>query len=205
MCLVTQSRLTFSHQTSLSMGFPRQGARCHFLLQGISPTQGLKPPLLHLLHWQVVSSPLRHLGIPRVHLWRSCYRLNCVPCPQMICCSPNPSYHKMSPYLGLGSLQVSLVRMRSSWSGAGALSPVTVILIRGRPCGDGALEWWNSSLHTLLGERPGADSPLKTSGGTKTSTHTLLSDTWPPELGDNPFLFFKPPTVWRSVTVALEN
>ena len=34
----------------------------HFLLQGIFPTQGLNPRLLHLLHWQVDSLPLHHLG-----------------------------------------------------------------------------------------------------------------------------------------------
>ena len=28
------------------------GVGCHFLLQGIFPTQGLNPGLLHLLHWQ---------------------------------------------------------------------------------------------------------------------------------------------------------
>ena len=33
---------------------------CHFLFQGIFPTQGLHP---HLLHWQVDSFPLHHLGI----------------------------------------------------------------------------------------------------------------------------------------------
>ena len=32
---------------------------CHFLLQGIFPTQGWNP---HLLHWQANSSPLCHLG-----------------------------------------------------------------------------------------------------------------------------------------------
>ena len=31
---------------------------CHFLLQGIFPTQGLNPCLLHLLYWQVGSLPL---------------------------------------------------------------------------------------------------------------------------------------------------
>ena len=30
----------------------------HFLLQGISSTQGLNPSLLHLLHWQADSLPL---------------------------------------------------------------------------------------------------------------------------------------------------
>ena len=34
---------------------------CHFLLQGIFPTQGSNPCLLH---WQVASIPLRHLGSP---------------------------------------------------------------------------------------------------------------------------------------------
>ena len=36
----------------------------HFLLQGIFPTQRQNPCLLHLLHWQVDSSPLCHLGSP---------------------------------------------------------------------------------------------------------------------------------------------
>ena len=38
------------------------GVGCHFLLQGIFLTQGSNPPLLHLLHWQAGSLPLRHLG-----------------------------------------------------------------------------------------------------------------------------------------------
>ena len=41
------------------------GAGCHFLLQGICPTQGLNPSLLCLLHWQADSWPLNHLGSPR--------------------------------------------------------------------------------------------------------------------------------------------
>ena len=36
----------------------------HALLQGIFPTQGLNPCLLHLLHWQVGSLPLTPLGKP---------------------------------------------------------------------------------------------------------------------------------------------
>ena len=52
----------------LSMGFPRQesGVGCHFLLQGIFPTQGSNLPLLCLLHWQAGSLPLRHLGSPHI-------------------------------------------------------------------------------------------------------------------------------------------
>ena len=35
---------------------------CHFLLQGILPTQGLN---LCLLHWQAGSLPLSHQGCPK--------------------------------------------------------------------------------------------------------------------------------------------
>ena len=40
------------------------GVGCHSLLQGIFPTQGLNQGLLHLLHLQVDSLPLSHLGSP---------------------------------------------------------------------------------------------------------------------------------------------
>ena len=51
------------------------GVGCHFLLQGISPIQGLNPHLLHLLHWQVNSLPLLHLGSPQGYWghWKSTY------------------------------------------------------------------------------------------------------------------------------------
>ena len=39
---------------------------CHFLLQGIFPTQGSNVCLLCPLHWQVDSLPLSHLGSPKV-------------------------------------------------------------------------------------------------------------------------------------------
>ena len=42
------------------------GGGCHALLQGIFPTQGLNPHLLHLLHWYVGSLPLTP---PRKHLY----------------------------------------------------------------------------------------------------------------------------------------
>ena len=38
-----------------------------FLLQGIFPTQGSNPHLLHLLHWQADSLPLHHLGSPSIY------------------------------------------------------------------------------------------------------------------------------------------
>ena len=40
------------------------GVGCHFLFQGIFPTQGSNPGLLYLLHWQVSSLPLVPLGEP---------------------------------------------------------------------------------------------------------------------------------------------
>ena len=46
----------------------KPGAACHALLQGISPTRGLNPCLLHLLHWQVASLPLAPSGKPIAHL-----------------------------------------------------------------------------------------------------------------------------------------
>ena len=54
------------HQAPLSMEFfsENTGTGCHFPFQGIFPTQGLNPCLLCLLHWQVDSLPLCHLGSP---------------------------------------------------------------------------------------------------------------------------------------------
>ena len=40
------------------------GVGCHFLLQGIFPTQGLNPCLLGLLHWQAYSLSLAPSGKP---------------------------------------------------------------------------------------------------------------------------------------------
>ena len=40
------------------------GVGCHFLSQVIFQTQGWNPHFLHLLHWQVYSLGLCHLGIP---------------------------------------------------------------------------------------------------------------------------------------------
>ena len=50
---------TAAQQAPLSRGFSSKnaGAGCHCLLQGIFPTQGSKPYLLRLLHWQAGSLP----------------------------------------------------------------------------------------------------------------------------------------------------
>ena len=51
---------TIACQASLSMGFFRKntGVGCHFFLQGIFPTQGLKSSLLCLLHCREILYPL---------------------------------------------------------------------------------------------------------------------------------------------------
>ena len=48
-CLTLETSWTVAHQAPLSMGSPGKntGVSCHFLLQGIFPTQGLNPGLLH--------------------------------------------------------------------------------------------------------------------------------------------------------------
>ena len=56
-----------AHQAPLSIGFPRQEKEsgCHFLLQGILPTQGWNLHPQHLLQWQADSFPLSHQGSPQ--------------------------------------------------------------------------------------------------------------------------------------------
>ena len=58
---------TVAPQAPLSMGFPRQDTEvgCHAHLQGVFPTQGSTPHLLHLLNRQAGSLALSHLGSPR--------------------------------------------------------------------------------------------------------------------------------------------
>ena len=57
------------HIQLCSWTFPDKntGVGCHFLLQGIFPTQKLDPSLLCLLYWQVDSLPLCHLGNPIIY------------------------------------------------------------------------------------------------------------------------------------------
>ena len=56
------------HQAPLSMGFSRQEywSGCHFLLQGIFPTQGSNPGLPHC---RQILYQLSHQGSPQVHLY----------------------------------------------------------------------------------------------------------------------------------------
>ena len=60
---------TVACQVPLSMGFSGKntGVGCHFLLQGIFPTQALNP---HLLHWQAASLPLSyHRSLQQGIIW----------------------------------------------------------------------------------------------------------------------------------------
>ena len=58
--------LTAVHQTPLSIGFSRQAywSGLPFPILGVFLTQESNLHVLCLLHWQVDSLPLRHLGIP---------------------------------------------------------------------------------------------------------------------------------------------
>ena len=62
---------TVVFQAPLPMEFPRQEYwnGFHFLLQGIFLTQESNPCLLCLLHWQMDSLPLSHLGSPTMYTY----------------------------------------------------------------------------------------------------------------------------------------
>ena len=67
---------TVAHQAPLPMGFSpdkNTGVGCHFLVQGIFPTQGSNLCLLSLLHWQANYLPLSHLGSPWLYIWTYIY------------------------------------------------------------------------------------------------------------------------------------
>ena len=59
---------TVAHLCPWNSAGKNTGVGCHFLLQGIFPTQGSNPHLLHLLHWQAGSLLLSQRGSPRYSL-----------------------------------------------------------------------------------------------------------------------------------------
>ena len=74
MCVLSCVRLLVTPWTSTLLcpwTFPGKNpeAGCHFLLQGIFSTQGLKLHLWRLLHWPAGSLPLCHLGSPVLKLY----------------------------------------------------------------------------------------------------------------------------------------
>ena len=68
---------TVAHQAPLPVGFPRQhtGVGCHVLLQGIFPTQGSNPHLLHLESFTAEPSgmPTHPLGLTNMSLTREVF------------------------------------------------------------------------------------------------------------------------------------
>ena len=73
----SETSWTAACQALLSKGLPwkNTGEGCHFLLQGIFPTQGSNSSLLH---WQVDSFPLSHPGSPCVCVYIYIYIRVCV-------------------------------------------------------------------------------------------------------------------------------
>ena len=65
-CLTVCDPMDCSPPGSSPWDFPGKntGVGCHFLLQGIFPTQGSNPHLFHLLHWQTGSLLLATPGKP---------------------------------------------------------------------------------------------------------------------------------------------
>ena len=63
---------------------------CHFLLQGVFPAQRSSPRLFRLLHWQVGSLPLCHLGSPGVYA--GCWMFS----DQKLICFPPDGFYFLS-------------------------------------------------------------------------------------------------------------
>ena len=73
------------------------GVSCHFLLQGLFPTKGSNSRLLRLLHWQVDSLPLSHMGSPYEYVQFSSVTQLCLTlCNSMNCSTPGlPVHHQL--------------------------------------------------------------------------------------------------------------
>ena len=85
-----------------------QAVGCHFLLQGIFPTQEWNPSLLCLLHWQASSLPQAPPGKPLLLSRFSRVRL---------CATPQTAAHQASPSLGFSRQEHEWVAI--SFSNAG--------------------------------------------------------------------------------------
>ena len=88
---------TIDRQAPLPMDYPGKntGACCHFFLQGTFPTQGSNP---HILHWQVGSLPLSHLGSPSKSVQFSSVAQSCPTlCDPMNRSTPGLPVHHQLP------------------------------------------------------------------------------------------------------------
>ena len=61
---ISETPWTVVHLCPYNFPSKNTGVGCHFFLQGIFPTQGSNPSLLHLLHWQAVLYQLSHQESP---------------------------------------------------------------------------------------------------------------------------------------------
>ena len=92
---------TAAYQAPHPWDFPGKntGVSGHFLLQGIFPTQGSNLRLLCLLHWQIVSLPLCHLG-KDVYVYTSVqFSRSVVSGDPMDCSMPGFPVHHQFPEL----------------------------------------------------------------------------------------------------------
>ena len=62
LCLIFCDPMDHGPWGSWNFSGKNTGVDCHFLGQGIFPTQKLNPHFLHLLHWQANFLPLCQLG-----------------------------------------------------------------------------------------------------------------------------------------------
>ena len=104
---------TVAHQAPLSMRLSWQdaGVGCHFLLQGIFPTQGPSPRLQWLLHWQADALPLSHLGSPwpylaNVDVWFHHTHASRDQCAQIPVCIRTRVPHCSAVYSGNNSNRI---------------------------------------------------------------------------------------------------
>ena len=119
LCLILCHPWTVAHKAPLSRDFPGKntGVGCHFLLQGIFPTQGSKPGFLHckqiLDHLSHQGSPEKRIycilhswydwsTIPRIHIPLSWWifdsprRYICLCC---VCvCAHSVTSHSLQPH-----------------------------------------------------------------------------------------------------------
>ena len=77
------------------------GVGCHFLLQGIFPTQGSNPQLLCLLYWHVCSLPLSPVGSPDFAVQFSSVAQSCLTlCDPMNRSTPGfPVHHQLPEFM----------------------------------------------------------------------------------------------------------
>ena len=89
---------------------------CHALLQGIFPTQGSNPHLLHLLHWQAGSLPLAPPGKPIPQQIRD------RPSHPTLLLAKHPKirFHKLEMHLAMGPIrgqwQLCFLLLGAQWA-----------------------------------------------------------------------------------------